>query len=123
MRHDTGDEPSVSRPNEVAVAGVAKMQRTREIGIRTALGATGRHILEMVFRQALLMVAIGLCIGIGTALALTRLIESMLFGVSGRDLLTMSVTACLLGGIGLCACLGPARRAARIDPIIALRTE
>jgi putative ABC transport system permease protein len=96
-------------------------QRTREIGIRSALGATASNILKLILRQGLVMIVTGLMIGIGAALALTRLIESLLFGIGGRDLLTLTITAGVLAVVGVCACLWPARRAARIDPIIALR--
>jgi predicted permease len=98
-------------------------QRTREIGIRVALGATSRTILSWVLRQGLVLISIGLATGIVAALALTRLIRSLLFEVAPTDVLTYAGLAALLGIVALLACYIPARRATKVDPLLALRYE
>ena len=98
-------------------------QGTRDIGIRMALGATARSVLGLVLRQGTLIAAIGLFAGLAGAWALTRFMQSLLFGVSGTDALTFSAVATLLGAVAILATLIPARRAARIDPIVALRSD
>jgi putative ABC transport system permease protein len=98
-------------------------RRTREIGIRMALGADGRDVLRMVIGQGLRRVAIGIVIGLLGSLALARVMASFLFGVSATDPLTIASVALLLVVIALVACFIPARRAARTDPMIALRIE
>ncbi len=105
------------------VIAYAVSQRTREIGIRTALGATRGNIVRLVLRHGLVLTAIGLVAGIAGAAALTRLMASLLFGVGSWDGLTLLVVATILGSVALLACLVPARRAARVDPIVALRTD
>jgi putative ABC transport system permease protein len=104
-----------------AILSYAISQRTREIGIRIALGATASTILTAVIRQGLTLVCIGLLLGTMAALIGTRFIESILYGVTGNDPLTLGSTVLVLGTIALLACWIPARRAARIDPIAALR--
>jgi putative ABC transport system permease protein len=98
-------------------------QRTVELGIRMALGAPQRSILAMVLKQASLWIAIGLAIGLGAAYALSRSIESLLFGVGARDLRIYALAAVLLAAIAMLAAAIPARRAAKVDPMIALRYE
>jgi putative ABC transport system permease protein len=98
-------------------------QRTHEIGIRMALGARSRDVLRAVLRQGLALTVIGLALGLGGALAATRIIRSRLYGVTPTDPLTFVCVALLLGGVALLACYLPARRAARIDPMVALRYE
>jgi len=98
-------------------------QRTHEIGIRVALGAQTSNILQLVVWQALALISIGIGIGLAGAFALTRLMAKMLYGVSATDSLTFVILSLLLGSIGLLASYLPARRAANVDPMIALRYE
>ena len=98
-------------------------QRTHEIGIRMALGAQTINILRLIIRQALLLVVIGIAFGLTGALALSRVISSLLFGVSTTDWFTFAITSLLLGGIALLASYVPARRATKVDPMVALRYE
>jgi len=98
-------------------------QRTREIGIRMALGAHRRDMLAMILRQSLRLVGIGLAIGLAAALAATRLMASLLFGVHASDFWTYFSVIILLGGAAFLASLIPARRAMNVDPMIALRYE
>jgi putative ABC transport system permease protein len=96
-------------------------QRTREIGIRIALGASSTNILRLVIQRELMMVGIGLIIGILTALVCSRSIESLLYEVRGDDPVTLGIAVLVLCLAGLVACLLPARRAAKVDPVAALR--
>jgi ABC-type antimicrobial peptide transport system permease subunit len=98
-------------------------QRTREIGIRVALGARSAGIVALVLREGLRLVVIGLPLGLAAALAAVRLLSSYLYGVSATDAATFSATTALLAGVALFACYVPARRAMRIDPVQALRRE
>jgi putative ABC transport system permease protein len=98
-------------------------QRTREIGIRIALGASRKDVLGMVLAEGSRMTLVGLAIGIAGALALTRLMSTMLFGVSATDLSTFLLVAVTLSSIAIFACYVPARRAMKIDPLEALRDE
>ena len=98
-------------------------QRTREIGIRTALGAGRGDVLRLVLRHGLGLAGLGLVLGMAGAFGLDRLLGSLLFGVDGRDPLTLSVVAAALGAVAFLACYLPARRATRVDPLIALRAE
>ena len=98
-------------------------QRTREIGLRVALGAQSTDILGLFVRQPLLLVAIGLIVGLISALILDRFIESILYGVSGNDPLTLGLAILILGSVGALACLFPALAAIRVNPISALRAN
>jgi ABC-type antimicrobial peptide transport system permease subunit len=98
-------------------------RRVREIGVRMALGAQTQQVLRMVVLQGLKMTAIGLAIGIAAALALGRVLEGLLFGVSGTDFATYAVVSLLLGSVALLASAIPAYRATRVDPIKTLRDE
>jgi ABC-type antimicrobial peptide transport system permease subunit len=98
-------------------------QRTQEIGIRMALGAERGNVLRMVLGQAGKMVLLGISIGVAAAIGLARLMASMLFGVSPWDPLTLVGVVLLLALVSLLACYIPARRATRVDPMIALRYE
>jgi predicted permease len=108
------------------VMAYAVSQRTHEIGIRMALGADRRSVLMMVVRQGMILTVIGIAIGLGAAYVLTKYVESltsMLFGVEARDPWTFAVTTVLLVAVALIACLVPARRATRVNPLTALRYE
>jgi putative ABC transport system permease protein len=98
-------------------------QRTHEIGIRMALGATTRDVLRMVLRRALWLIAIGLGLGLAGSLALTRLLSSALWGVTATDPATFAGVAVFLAAVALIACFIPTRQAAGVDPTIALRSE
>jgi putative ABC transport system permease protein len=98
-------------------------QRTGEIGIRAALGASNANLLVLILRNALWMTGIGLVLGLAGALALTRLIAALLFGVGAYDTLTLASVIAILGCVGLIASYIPARRAVQIDPVDALRHE
>jgi putative ABC transport system permease protein len=98
-------------------------QRTRELGIRLALGASRGDVLRLVFRDGGRLIALGLALGGVSALVLTQFVSSLLFGVSAHDPLTFAAVAALLAGAALFACWLPARRATKVDPIIALRAE
>jgi putative ABC transport system permease protein len=105
------------------VVAYAAGQRTREIGIRIALGASGGNVLALIIRQGMLPALVGLAIGIAGALALTRVLASQLYEVAPTDPLTFLCVAALLLLVALAACFLPARRAARLDPMVALRCE
>jgi predicted permease len=98
-------------------------QRTQEIGVRIALGAARGHVLGLVLAETGTMTAIGIVIGLAGALALTRVLGTMLYEISVTDSLTFAVTTALLAAAALLAALVPALRAARIDPVLALRSE
>jgi ABC-type antimicrobial peptide transport system permease subunit len=98
-------------------------RRTREIGIRVALGARQGDVLRLVVGQGIILVVAGLVVGLGVALGVTRYLNSMLFDVHANDPLTMIAVGALLGLVALVACYVPARRAMGVDPMVALRYE
>ncbi len=98
-------------------------QRTREIGIRMALGAQKMDVMKIVLREGLSMTAAGVFAGLVAAFALTRLLRSFLYGVSATDPLVLAAVAVLFALVAIAACYLPARRAMCVDPVIALRDE
>jgi len=110
----------------VGIYGVMEyvvMQRTQEIGIRIALGAQSKDVLKIIIGEGMRLVMIGIAIGLLAAFALTRWMETLLFGVRPTDPLTFTVIAAVLALVALIACWMPARRAMKVDPLIALRCE
>ena len=106
-----------------AVIAYLVSQRTREIGIRLALGATPRHILRLMMGQGMKLTLIGVAIGLVGAIAVTRLMRSLLFAVAPTDLMTFGISSVVLIVVALLACFIPARRATKVDPLVALRYE
>jgi ABC-type antimicrobial peptide transport system permease subunit len=98
-------------------------QRTAEIGIRMALGASRRQVVSLVMRSGLPLVAIGMALGFAAAIAASRLIRQLLFGITPLDLPTYFAVAGVFGIVAALACLAPSLRASRINPLIAFRTE
>ena len=98
-------------------------QRTRELGIRAALGARQADIMRLVIRQVVMLVVVGITVGLAASFGLTRVMSSLLFGVSATDAVTYALLAALLGTVALIATYVPARRAARVPPIVALRHD
>jgi ABC-type antimicrobial peptide transport system permease subunit len=105
------------------VMSYAVSQRTREIGVRMALGAQRKGIVLMVLRDVMTTAAVGIVLGAALSLLLARYIESQLYGVPARDFLTLGAAAILLAIVALAAGWLPARRASRVDPILTLRQE
>jgi putative ABC transport system permease protein len=105
------------------VISFAVSRRTREIGVRMAIGARPADVLRLILAEGLKLVLAGVVLGIGAALLLTKLLEGMVYGVSMRDPLIFLLVNVLLVGVSLAACYIPARRAMRVDPIVALRYE
>jgi putative ABC transport system permease protein len=98
-------------------------QRTQEMGLRVALGAQTRDVLQLVLGQGVRLILLGLAVGLVVSLALTRVLAGMLFGVTPTDPVTFVVVSLLLAGVALLACYLPARRATKVDPLVALRYE
>jgi ABC-type antimicrobial peptide transport system permease subunit len=110
----------------IGVYGVmtyAVSQRTGEIGIRMALGAQRGDVMRLILRQGARMVGLGLVAGLAGALAMTHLLTSMLYEVSPTDPLTLAVNVVVLSAVAMLACWLPARRATKVDPLVALRYE
>jgi putative ABC transport system permease protein len=105
------------------VMSYSVVQRTHELGVRMALGAQQRHVLRMIVGQGLKLVLVGVAIGVMTAFAVTRVISNLLFGVTATDPLIFVMVPLLLVVIAMLASYFPARRALKVDPMIALRNE
>jgi putative ABC transport system permease protein len=106
-----------------AVLSFVVTQRTQEIGVRVALGACSRDVLRMVFSQGLRLFALGAMLGLAAALALSRTMGHLLYGISASDPLSFAMVISVLGMVTLLACYIPAQRAMRVDPLVALRYE
>jgi putative ABC transport system permease protein len=105
------------------VVSYSVAQRTREIGVRRALGAGGASVMRLVLTQGLTLSVIGVGVGLAGAFAVTRILSSLLFGITPFDAVTFITVAMILTAVALLASLIPARRAARVDPMVALRYE
>jgi len=101
----------------------AVVRRRSEIGVRMALGARPADVLRMILRESLVLVMLGLLVGVGAALGATRAVASLLFGLSPSDPVAFVSASILLLGVAIFACWLPARRAAKVDPMVALRCE
>lgn len=141
MSEVLGEEAAQQRMGMIMLAGFAALalllaslgiygvlayfvtQHTNEIGVRLALGATPRNILFLVLRKGMVLTLLGVAIGLGAAFVLTRLMSSLLFGVKAADPLTFVLVPLLLTVVALLACVIPARRATKVDPMVALRYE
>jgi ABC-type antimicrobial peptide transport system permease subunit len=106
-----------------AVTAYAVTQHTREIGVRLALGAQPGPVIWLFLKRSLVQLAIGVIVGVAAAVALGRVLQSFLVQTSAHDPLTLVSIAVLLAVVAIAACLGPARRATRLDPLIALRHD
>jgi putative ABC transport system permease protein len=105
------------------VVAYSVTERTREFGVRLALGARGTDVIRLVVGQGVTPVLVGLVIGLGGAWAVSRVLASLLFGIGTNDPLTFAFVAVFLGAVALTAAYLPARRATRVDPLTALRSE
>jgi putative ABC transport system permease protein len=106
-----------------AVMAYAVSQRTHEIGVRLALGAPRRNILRLILGRGMKLTLAGMTLGMAGAMALTRVMSQLLYGVSATDSPTFILASLTLAGVALLACWLPARRATRVDPMIALRAD
>jgi putative ABC transport system permease protein len=106
-----------------SVISYSVSRRTHEIGLRMALGAEGSDVLRLMLRQGMKLASIGVVVGLGASVLFTRWLGSLLFEVSATDPLTLVSIALLLSAVALLACWIPARRASRLDPMVALRCE
>jgi putative ABC transport system permease protein len=105
------------------VMSFAVTQRTHEVGVRMALGAQGGEVLRLIVRQGLRLTAVALVLGLGAAAGGARVLASQLFGVTPSDPVTFAAVPLVLGAVAALACYLPARRASRLDPLVALRRE
>jgi putative ABC transport system permease protein len=105
------------------VLAYAVAQRTHELGVRAALGASSSALLRLVLIRGLILALLGLVIGLGGTIGLTRFIASILFDIPPRDPMTLTWVAAVLAGVAMLACYIPARRATKVDPLVALRYE
>ena len=106
-----------------AVMAFSVSRRAREVGIRIALGARTAHVLVLVFRTGLIQLGVGMTLGLGLAALVSQLVAGVLFDVQPRDPVTFAMVVGVLSAAGLLACYVPARRAARVDPLSAMRSE
>jgi ABC-type antimicrobial peptide transport system permease subunit len=106
-----------------AVVSYSVAERIHEMGLRLALGARPANLVALILREGLRLVVLGIAIGVGAALVLTRFLEALLFGVDARDTITFVLAPAILLAAALLGCLAPARRAMRVDPAVALRAE
>ncbi|HKV48358.1 MAG TPA: FtsX-like permease family protein, partial [Candidatus Acidoferrales bacterium] len=106
-----------------SVVAYSFVRRTHEIGIRMALGAQQKDVLGLVLRHGMKMALAGVAMGVAGALAVTRLLQTLLFSIKASDPLTIASAAVLVAFVALLACYIPARRAMRVDPMVALRHE
>jgi putative ABC transport system permease protein len=106
-----------------AVMSFSVSRRTREVGIRMALGAQGRDVVRMIFGQGLWQLGIGMTVGLAFALGISQLLKVVLFQVEPRDPMVFGGVAVVLVAAGLLACFVPAKRATRVDPLVALRSD
>jgi ABC-type antimicrobial peptide transport system permease subunit len=113
----------------VAVVGVygvlsyTMSQRTQEVGVRVALGADGRRVTAMVVGEGMRLVGVAIAAGVAASVAAARLLQNQLYGVGANDVLTFSVVSLAMAIVAILACYVPARRASRVDPMVALRAD
>jgi ABC-type antimicrobial peptide transport system permease subunit len=106
-----------------AVMSFSVIRRTREVGIRMALGAQARNVVQMIFGQGAVQLGVGMTVGLALAFGISQLLKVILFQVEPRDPVIFTGVAAVLVVVGLLACLIPARRATLVDPLVALRSD